>query len=56
MGFIVQRSQQTAPSCIQTTKIEGKISMRMVQNANVEFVDAFCPLENAMLDHGKFHV
>ncbi len=56
MGFIVQRSQQKDPLSIQTTKIEGKISMRMVQNANVEFVDAFCPVEDAMLDHGKCHM
>jgi alkylation response protein AidB-like acyl-CoA dehydrogenase len=56
MGFIVQRSQQTDSSSIRTSKIEGKISMRMVQNANIEFQDAFCPDENAMLDHGKCHV
>jgi acyl-CoA oxidase len=52
-GFIVQRSQQTNPLAIQTTKIEGKISMRMVQNANVEFRDAFCPDANVMDDCGE---
>jgi alkylation response protein AidB-like acyl-CoA dehydrogenase len=58
MGFIVQRSQQTskepAATCsIQTTKIEGKISQRMIQNANVEFQNAFCPDANVMSDHGE---
>jgi acyl-CoA oxidase len=53
MGFIVQRSQQSDPSAIQTTKIEGKISLRIVQNANVEFRDAFCSDENAMDDYGE---
>lgn len=53
MGFIVQRSQQTSPLAIQTTKIEGKISMRMVQNANIEFCDAFCPDANVMIDFGE---
>lgn len=55
MGFIVQRSQQTSFSTIETTKIEGKISVRMIQNANVEFRDAFCPDANVMADYGKRH-
>ena len=53
MGFIVQRSQQSNPSAIQTTKIEGKISLRMVQNANVELRDVFCPDINVMHENGK---
>ncbi len=53
MGFIVQRSQQKNPLAIQTTKIQGKISMRMVQNANVAFRDAFCPDVNTMIEHGE---
>lgn len=56
MGFIVQRSQQKSSSAIRTSKIPGKISMRMVQNADVEFQDAFCPDSNAMTDHGKFRI
>lgn len=54
MGFIVQKSQQENSMAIQTTKIEGKISMRMVQNANVEFNKAFCPDDNVMSDHVGF--
>ena len=58
MGFIVQRSQQQSnnnntPTPIETTKIEGKISLRMTQNANVEFRNAFCPDCNVMHEHGK---
>lgn len=55
MGFIVQRSQQSDTHAIQTTKIGGKISLRMVQNANVEFRDAFCPDANVMGDNGMCH-
>ena len=54
MGFIVQRSQQSDPRAIKTTKIEGKISLRMVQNANVGFRNAYCPDANAMSDCGKY--
>ena len=56
MGFIVQRSHQqsSSPNSLQTTKIEGKISLRMVQNANVDFRDCFCPDDNVMIDHGRF--
>jgi alkylation response protein AidB-like acyl-CoA dehydrogenase len=53
MGFIVQRSQQTDPHAIQTTKIDGKISLRIVQNANIEFRDALCPDVNVMNDYGE---
>lgn len=53
MGFIVQRSHQKCPAAIATTKIEGKISLRMVQNADVEFRSAFCPDINVMGDYGK---
>lgn len=53
MGFIIQRSQQQNPLAIQTAKIEGKISMRMVQNANVEFQQAFCPDDNVMSSYGE---
>lgn len=55
MGFIVQQSQQQNPLAITATKIQGKISMRMVQNANVMFQDAFCPDENVMSDYGKWN-
>eukprot|EP00980_Cylindrotheca_fusiformis_P025343 scaffold13478_cov132-Cylindrotheca_fusiformis.AAC.36 len=51
MGFIVQRSHQENPNSIQTSKIEGKVSMRMLQNANVEFCNAFCPNSNVMGNH-----
>ena len=54
MGFIIQRSQQRSPGAVQTTKIEGKISLRIVQNANVEFREAFCPDTNVMGDYGKY--
>lgn len=53
MGFIVQKSHQSNPTAIQTSKIEGKVSMRILQNANIEFCDAFCPDKNVMNDHGK---
>jgi hypothetical protein len=53
MGFIVQLNHQQNPSAIQTSKIEGKVSMRILQNANVEFCNAFCPDGNVMGDHGK---
>lgn len=53
MGFIVQRSQQHSPTAVQTKKIEGKISLRIVQNADVEFCDAFCHDANVMDGHGK---
>lgn len=59
MGFIVERKhqQQQSPyntNAIQTTNIQGKISMRMLQNANVEFQDAYCPAENVMDGHVGF--
>ena len=54
MGFIVQRSHQRNLNAIKTSKIEGKVSMRILQNANVEFVDAYCPDSNVMVDHGTF--
>lgn len=54
MGFILQRSQQDNPRAIQTSKIEGKISLRMVQNANVEFCNAFCPEVNVMGEYGEW--
>lgn len=53
MGFIVQQSHQKASSIIQMSKIEGKVSMRILQNANVEFCCAFCPDQNVMGNHGK---
>jgi alkylation response protein AidB-like acyl-CoA dehydrogenase len=53
MGFIVQKSHQQHERAIRTSKIEGKVSMRMLQNANVEFDDAWCPDANVMYDHGK---
>lgn len=54
MGFILQRSQQTDKNAIRTTKIEGKISLRMIENANVELCSAFCPDANVMTQHGKW--
>lgn len=54
MGFILQRSQQTDKNAIRTTKIEGKISLRMIENANVELCGAFCPDANVMTQHGKW--
>jgi len=55
MGFVLQRShQQKNPAAIATTKIEGKISLRIVQNANVEFRNAFCPDDNVMMDYVGF--
>jgi acyl-CoA oxidase len=55
MGFIVQRSQQSDPRrAIQATKIEGKVSLRITQNANIEFCDAFCPDANVMHGFGKY--
>lgn len=55
MGFIVERRHQSNnDDAIQTSKIHGKVSMRMLQNANVEFHNAFCPEENVMGDHGTF--
>ena len=56
MGFIVERSQQQQQSSspqLTTTKIIGKASLRMTQNANVELRKAWCPMENVMSDHGK---
>jgi alkylation response protein AidB-like acyl-CoA dehydrogenase len=53
MGFIVQQSHQQHEHAIRTSKIEGKVSMRMLQNANIEFDDAWCPDVNVMHDHGK---
>jgi glutaryl-CoA dehydrogenase len=52
MGFILE-CQHQPPGAIQTSKIHGKVSMRMLQNANVELFNAFCPDENVMGDHGK---
>jgi hypothetical protein len=40
MGFIVQQSDQQHEHAIRTSKIEEKVSMRMLQNANIEFDDA----------------
>jgi alkylation response protein AidB-like acyl-CoA dehydrogenase len=55
MGFVVEARDQTSlRRQIVTTKIEGKVSMRMLQNANVEFHDAFCPHHNVMADHVGF--
>jgi alkylation response protein AidB-like acyl-CoA dehydrogenase len=58
MGFIVERKHQITsssdPQTIVTTKIEGKISLRCVQNANIEFKNAYCPPENVMVDHGTY--
>lgn len=48
MGFVLQRSQQPSAHNIQTSKIHGKTSLRMTQNANVEFRDAVCPAENVL--------
>mmetsp|Transcript_41153 Transcript_41153/g.98547 ORF Transcript_41153/g.98547 Transcript_41153/m.98547 type:complete len:427 (+) Transcript_41153:140-1420(+) len=48
MGFIVERKHQTSSDKIRASKIEGKISMRMLQNANVEFLECYCPPENVM--------
>ena len=52
MGFIVQRSHQTNKDAIRTRKIEGKVSMRILQNADVDFCEAWCPDVNVMDDHG----
>jgi alkylation response protein AidB-like acyl-CoA dehydrogenase len=56
MGFLVERKHQQQPiqNSIQTSKIHGKVSMRMLQNANVTFHNAFCPESNVMRDHGTF--
>lgn len=54
MGFIVQRSQQQYSNSIITKKIEGKISMRILQNADVEFHEAWCPDENVMHENVGF--
>jgi alkylation response protein AidB-like acyl-CoA dehydrogenase len=54
MGFIVERTHQTKPDAIRTSKIEGKISMRMLQNANVDFHNCYCPPENVMDGHVGF--
>lgn len=54
MGFIVQKSHQRNHSALKTSKIEGKVSMRILQNANVDFNDAFCPDANVMGDHVGF--
>ncbi|KAG7356904.1 acyl-CoA dehydrogenase/oxidase, N-terminal and middle domain containing protein [Nitzschia inconspicua] len=53
MGFILERQHQP-PGAIQTSKIHGKVSMRMLQNANVEYNNAFCPHENVMGDYVGF--
>jgi glutaryl-CoA dehydrogenase len=62
MGFILERKDQSGRNtnnnnvgAIQTSKIEGKVSMRILQNANVEFKDAYCPDHNVMGDYGKSH-
>jgi acyl-CoA oxidase len=48
MGFILERKHQTSSDAIRSSKIEGKISMRMLQNSNLEFNDCYCPPENVM--------
>jgi len=53
VGFIVQRSNQESADAIITTKIKGKTSMRILQNADVRFNNAWCPDENVMVDHGE---
>lgn len=52
MGFIVQMSHQKNQDAIRTRKIEGKVSMRILQNADVDFFEAWCPDVNVMGDHG----
>lgn len=54
MGFIVQRSHQKCSTTIETTKIQGVFSLRMVPCANVEFRNAFCPDFNAMSGFSEF--
>lgn len=54
MGFILERKDQGKyPGAIRTCKIEGKVSMRILQNADIEFRRAYCPDYNVMGDHGK---
>jgi glutaryl-CoA dehydrogenase len=54
MGFIVEREHQTSDGQrqIQTSKIGGKVSLRMVQNADIYFQDALVPPQNVMAGHG----
>ena len=48
MGFVLEKRSQPNPNCIRITKISGKTSLRMVQNANIELVNAICPLPNVL--------
>ena len=61
MGFLVETRHQALlqqrggeQPQIETTKIKGKVSLRMLQNANVEFRKAFCPHKNVMEDYCGF--
>ena len=46
-GFVVEPTK-TDPATLKRSRIEHKISQRMVQNANIELLDCFVPDENVL--------